>query len=153
MVTENQRSQKELLKTALVDTVRLIKEEKLVEDVTLVSSVSNIPNILMSIGSQMAMLSVAQKIRKVPVIDELVTEEIINKHEPSLPLLGFRAFKTAVENQPLLVESDVLDYLDTQDLGQDKVQQQLATVLNVAHQAMEQVIRGGIYFAYLKISS
>merc|ERR1712073_89893 len=121
MVIGNQEIQKDLLKTALVDTVKLIKEDKLVEDETTISSVSNIPNILTSIGSQMALLSIAKNIRKVPVIDELVTEEITAKHEPILPLLGFRAFKTAIENQPLVVESDVLDYLDTQDLGQDKV--------------------------------
>ena len=140
MVIGNQPNQRELFKTALVNTVKTIKEEKMVEDVTPLSSVTTIPTILTSMQSQMAMLSVAEKIRNVPIIDELVIEEIANKHEPSLPLLGFQALRTAIENQPLHVETDVLDYLDTQDLNQDKVQQQLSAVLNVAHHAMEQVM-------------
>merc|ERR1711915_882569 len=56
----------------------------------------------------------------------------------SLPL-GFRAFKTAIENHAINIESDVQKYLDTQDLSQDVIQKNLATVLNIAHQIREQV--------------
>ena len=95
---------------------------------------------LTSIESQMALLSLSEKIRNVPLVDELVIQELTSKHESPIPLLGFRAFRTAIENHPIIVESEVLDYLDTQDLDQDKVQKKLAAVLNVAHLAREQVI-------------
>jgi len=137
-----------LFKTPLVQTVKLIRENRLVEDATPFSSVTNIPNILTSIESQMAMLSIAAKIRNVPLVNELITEEFTSKHGPSPPLIVFRAFKTAIENHPANVESDVLEYLDAQDLDQDKVQHQLAAVLNVAHMVKKQVIYGGTVYLY-----
>lgn len=143
MVVENKESQRDLFKKALVDTVKLIKEERSVEDVTTISTITTIPSILTSIESQMAMLSVSEKIRNIPLVNELIIEEITSKHETSIPLLGFRALRTAIENHPINVESEVLDYLDTQDLDQDKVQEKLAAVLNVAHTAREQVIGRG----------
>ena len=140
MVVENDQGKGDMFKKALVETVKMVKEGRFVEDVTPFSTTTKIPNILTSIESQMALLSISEKIRNVPLVDKLVVQELAAEHESSIPLLGFRAFKTAIENHPVNVESDVLDYHDTKDLDHDRVQKKLAALLNVAHLVREQVI-------------
>ena len=116
-----------------------IKETITNEDNTIISTTVKIPNILKNLDSQVALISLSQNIQNAPLIDELVIHELTYEKGQSSTSLGFRAFKTAIENHSINIESEVREYLDTQDLSQDVLQKDLATVLNIAHHAREQV--------------
>ena len=79
------------------------------------------------------MATVAEKLCQTPLTESIITFDLQKNHADCLPYFGYQAIKTAVENVPLNVSECIAPFISTLDIENEKVQNQVALVLDTGY--------------------
>ena len=123
---------------ALKDTVQIINESYQEDECNPLVSGQKLPCIMENLSSQLALLSISERLVGAAVLEHHVVTELVRSQD-SLCNLGVKALASAMELTGLQVASQVVAHLQPADLEEERARHRLATLLCLAHSQALQV--------------
>ena len=123
---------KEMFEKALVNTVQIINKDRVDSGTQPLLSATNIPSEMEALRSQLALLSISERLTGTSILEQPVLSESLISHT-GVSRLGVRALASAIQQSGLTIASEVPSILHSEDLTEDEAKHRLRTLLCLAH--------------------
>ena len=123
---------KEMFEKALVITVQIINKDRVDSGTQPLLSATNIPSEMEALRSQLALLSISERLTGTSILEQPVLSESLISHT-GVSRLGVRALASAIQQSGLTIASEVPSILHSEDFTEDEAKHRLRTLLCLAH--------------------